>query len=79
MRNTTLTPEPEVNLTLAPEVVDYNGFKLTVINDSNTMGIDKLHIRDFRAKDEGFDLAYVQADATVDFSPKSCKLQPALM
>lgn len=63
----TPAPTPSPTPTPAPDVVDYNGFKLTVINDSNKMGIDKLYISDFRAKDQGFNLPYVHEAETLIF------------
>lgn len=71
--NGTPSPSPDVNPTpapsptTAPEAADYKGFKLTVLNDSNRMGIDKLHIHDVRAKDAGFDLAYMKEATTTVF------------
>lgn len=63
----TSAPTPAPTPTPAPDVVDYNGFKLTVINDSNKMGIDKLYISDVRAKDQGFNLPYVHEAETLIF------------
>lgn len=63
----TSAPTPAPTPTSAPDVVDYNGFKLTVINDSNKMGIDKLYISDVRAKDQGFNLSYVHEAETLIF------------
>lgn len=69
MCNAAPTPTPEDKPTPppTPAKTDYNGYKITVINDSMQMGIDKLHIRDLRGRDEGFDLAYVKEKASAIF------------